>query len=72
MVGTIPTEVGLLTDLAIWGMERGILTGPIPHEIGNLTSLIFLDLDFNDNKGPFCSFNFLINDFIDKPTAVGV
>jgi hypothetical protein len=51
LVGTIPTEVGLLQDLAIWGMERGGLTGTIPTEIGNLSNLIFLDLDFNALSG---------------------
>jgi Leucine-rich repeat (LRR) protein len=40
-----------LTDLAIWGMERGGLTSTIPTEIGLLTNLIFLDLDFNDLSG---------------------
>ena len=47
MAGTIPTEIALLTDLQIWGMERGGLTGKIPTEIGLLTNLIFIDLDFN-------------------------
>lgn len=51
LVGTIPTEIGLLSDLAIWGMERGGLTGNIPSEIGQLSGLIFLDLDFNDLSG---------------------
>jgi Leucine-rich repeat (LRR) protein len=51
LVGTIPTEVGLLSELAIWGMERGGLSGGIPSEIGRLTNLIFLDLDFNALTG---------------------
>lgn len=51
LVGTIPTEMGVLTDLRIWGMERGDLSGRIPSEIGNLSNLIFLDLDFNDLTG---------------------
>ena len=29
LVGTIPTEIGLLSDLAVWGMERGGLTSAI-------------------------------------------
>jgi len=37
LIGTIPTEIGLLTDLAIWGMERGGLTGSIPTQIGVCT-----------------------------------
>lgn len=55
LVGTIPTEIGLLEDLAIWGMERGGLEGPIPTEIGKLTNLIFLDLDFNQLSGSLSS-----------------
>jgi hypothetical protein len=49
--GTIATEVGLLSGLAIWGMEQGTLRSTIPTEIGNLTNLIFLDLDFNQLTG---------------------
>jgi hypothetical protein len=50
-VGTIPTEIALLEDLAIWAMERGRLQGTIPTEIGLMTNLIFLDLDFNELTG---------------------
>jgi Leucine-rich repeat (LRR) protein len=60
LVGTIPTEAGLLSDLAIWGMERGGLTGPIPSEIGNLSALIFFDLDFNDLSGTLPTELFLL------------
>jgi len=48
-------QMGLLSDLAVWGMERGGLTGPIPTEIGFLTDLIFLDLDFNQLSGSLSS-----------------
>jgi hypothetical protein len=41
----------MLKELAVWGMERGGLTGPIPTEIGLLTNLIFIDLDFNQITG---------------------
>ena len=51
LVGVIPTEIGLLSDLAVWGMERGGLTSTIPTEIGRLSNLIFLDLDFNQLTG---------------------
>jgi hypothetical protein len=47
LVGTIPTEMGLLTDLAVWGMERGGLSSTIPTQIGALSNLVFLDFDFN-------------------------
>jgi hypothetical protein len=51
LVGTIPSEIGLFSELAVWGMERGGLTGSIPTEIENLSNLIFLDLDYNDLSG---------------------
>jgi Leucine-rich repeat (LRR) protein len=47
--------MGLLTDLLIWGMERGTLAGTIPTEIGFLSNLIFLDLDFNRLTGTLSS-----------------
>jgi hypothetical protein len=51
LAGTIPTEMGLLSMLTVWGMERGGLTGPIPTEIGKLSSLVFIDFDFNQLTG---------------------
>ena len=51
LAGTIPSEIALLTDLAIWGMERGQMIGTIPTEVGRLTDLVFLDLDFNRLTG---------------------
>ena len=53
LVGTIPNEIGLLTDLTFLGMQRGGLTSTIPTEIGRLTNLKVLDLDFNDLSGIF-------------------
>jgi hypothetical protein len=47
--------MGLLTELGIWGMERGNLTGTIPTEVGLLTGLIFIDLDFNSLTGTLTS-----------------
>lgn len=55
LVGTIATEIGLLPNLRIWGMERGGLTGSIPTQIGNLSNLIFIDLDFNAITGSLSS-----------------
>lgn len=55
LVGTIPTELGLLSNLAVWGMERGGLTGTIPTQVGLLTNLIFIDLDFNALTGSLSS-----------------
>jgi Leucine-rich repeat (LRR) protein len=53
--GTIPTEMGLLSMLTIWGMERGKLSSTIPTEIGKLTNLIFIDFDFNELTGSLTS-----------------
>ena len=47
LAGTIPTELGLLTDLVFLGMEQGTTTGTIPSELGGLSNLNFIDLDFN-------------------------
>jgi hypothetical protein len=55
LVGTIPTEIALLTGLKIWGMERGGLTGQIPTEVGLLQELIFIDLDYNQLTGSLSS-----------------
>lgn len=51
LAGFIPSEIGLLTDLERWGMERGVLQGTIPTEIENLSNLVFLDLDYNELTG---------------------
>ena len=42
--GTIPTELGLLTDLEHLSLRNNMLQGPIPQEIANLKKLITLDL----------------------------
>jgi hypothetical protein len=55
LVGTIPTEIALLKELSVWGMERGGLQGKIPTEIGALTKLTFLDLDYNKLTGSLSS-----------------
>ena len=49
--GTIPTELGLLPDLVVLGMEQGTTTGSIPSELGQLEKMIFIDLDFNELTG---------------------
>eukprot|EP00978_Attheya_sp_CCMP212_P029718 scaffold106555_cov53-Attheya_sp.AAC.1 len=51
LVGTIPGEIGELTDLERWGMERGGLTGTIPTSIERLSNLYFLDLYSNQISG---------------------
>ena len=49
--GTIPTELGLLTNIIVLGMEQGTTTGSIPSELGQLQGMIFIDLDFNELTG---------------------
>lgn len=39
VTGTIPTDIGLLTELASVSMTNATLTGPIPTEMGNLANL---------------------------------
>ncbi|NJX16346.1 FG-GAP-like repeat-containing protein [Tamlana crocina] len=51
LTGSIPAEIGNLTELtylSLWGNE---LTGNIPPEIGNLTKLTYLDLAPNNFSG---------------------
>mmetsp|Transcript_40623 Transcript_40623/g.85018 ORF Transcript_40623/g.85018 Transcript_40623/m.85018 type:complete len:743 (-) Transcript_40623:680-2908(-) len=42
--GTIPTELGLLTDLEELTLGNNMLQGSIPHEVANLKQLRMLDL----------------------------
>jgi hypothetical protein len=49
--GTIPTELGLLANIAVLGMEQGTTSGRIPSELGQLEEMIFIDLDFNELTG---------------------
>ncbi len=50
--GSIPPELGDLTNLSILALFSNHLTGPIPPELGNLTNLSILDLGYNDLTGP--------------------
>ena len=51
LTGSIPPEIGNLTNLKILYLNDNQLTGPIPSEIGNLTNLIHLDLSHNQLNG---------------------
>ena len=42
--GSLPLELGLLTDLRFLSLRRNLLTGTIPRSIGALTNLVLLDL----------------------------
>jgi hypothetical protein len=47
LAGTIPTELGLLPELAVIEMEQGKTSGTIPTELGRLENMVFIDMDFN-------------------------
>jgi Leucine-rich repeat (LRR) protein len=56
LTGSIPPEIGVLTNLTYLNLRREqypytSLTGSIPPEIGNLTNLIYLDLSWNGLTG---------------------
>ena len=51
LTGSIPPEIGCLTNLTNLWLYGNQLTGEIPVEIGNLTNLTFLDLYNNQLIG---------------------
>ncbi len=51
LTGSIPPEIGNLSNLNRLDLYKNQLTGEIPHEIGNLTNLISLYLSFNKLVG---------------------
>lgn len=50
-VGTIPTEIGFLTNLMDVSFQKSNRIGTIPTEFGKLSSLILLDLQHNAFQG---------------------
>ena len=44
LIGSIPPEIGNLTNLTVLSLWGNQLIGSIPSEIGNLTNLTFLRL----------------------------
>ena len=52
LTGTIPAELGNLSDLVYLSLGNNSLTGPIPVELGNLLQLEFLILPNNSLTGP--------------------
>jgi len=51
LTGSIPSEIGNLTNLISLNLSWNQLTGSIPSEIGNLTNLNWLDLGYNQLTG---------------------
>jgi len=51
LTGSIPSEIGNLTNLLKLSLHYNQLTGSIPQEIGNLTNLIRLFLYNNQLTG---------------------
>jgi len=51
LTGSIPSEIGSLTNLTLLNLSWNQLSGSIPYSIGNLTNLIVLNLSYNQLTG---------------------
>jgi len=51
LTGSIPSELGILTSLRIFELDRNLLEGSIPSELGLLTSLTSFELGRNSLEG---------------------
>ncbi|WCJ33103.1 Leucine-rich repeat receptor-like protein kinase family protein [Euphorbia peplus] len=51
LIGTIPSEIGMLLNLQYLSLASNSLTGELPLELGNLTQLLELDVSSNKLKG---------------------
>ncbi|KAF8658960.1 hypothetical protein HU200_058798 [Digitaria exilis] len=51
--GTIPQEIGHLSNLMLLRMEQNLLTGNLPSSLGNLQNLYLLSLSQNQLSGQF-------------------
>ena len=52
LTGTLPPELGTLSDLRYLDFYGNNLTGPIPPELGNLSRLLGLAILYNNLTGP--------------------
>ena len=51
--GTLPSEIGDLTELESLNFNSNQLSGKIPNEIGNLVNLTYMQMAYNQFSGPF-------------------
>mmetsp|Transcript_18145 Transcript_18145/g.30063 ORF Transcript_18145/g.30063 Transcript_18145/m.30063 type:complete len:763 (-) Transcript_18145:75-2363(-) len=51
LVGTLMTELGLLSNLDFLALNHNVLGGTIPKELGDLTKLSYMALHYNELKG---------------------
>ncbi|WCJ33108.1 Leucine-rich repeat receptor-like protein kinase family protein [Euphorbia peplus] len=49
--GSIPSEIGMLSNLSYLFLDRNFLTGELPFEIANLTQLLHLNVSHNQLTG---------------------
>ena len=52
LTGSLPPELGSLSQLFFLGLPSNEITGPIPPELGNLSNLWHFTLPFNNLTGP--------------------
>lgn len=55
ITGTLPSTIGLATQLVDIDLNENEFIGTIPTEIGRLTNLVYLGLELNDLSGPIPS-----------------
>jgi Leucine-rich repeat (LRR) protein len=69
---SIPSEVGLLTNLEFIDMRSASITGSLPTELGKLTRLTHLDLAANLELNPLLSSEIGLMTSLGKLCRVGV
>ncbi|GJT51432.1 LRR receptor-like serine/threonine-protein kinase GSO1 [Tanacetum coccineum] len=51
LTGSIPVSLGTLTKLEVVDLSHNALTGPVPRELSQMSSLIRLNLSYNNLEG---------------------